>query len=293
MAERACSRCTATVAAIVFCVLLWRSGGDGINSSNSNVPAVHSPGSSSNDTAVISRLERAVTSLELEAWMLKRALQARTASSPPPPPPPMPHTIATEAPSMAATTLTTSRTGPAGDQLSVGVSKPAQDDVVITMLGTLGLGVGSRFVRSLREVGAVCEIVLIMPKRPSSVAIAETLAEFRVQSYYYPTSGALYQRLHGNREKLVRYWAARDYLRSSGTRHRSGRVLLADSRDVLFQRDPFTIPASRGEAAADTLDVFMEDYLRDFKNSGINQVAARPLSTWSIAPCAAPRTHAT
>ena len=38
-------------------------------------------------------------------------------------------------------------------------------------------------------------------------------------------------------------------------------------RDVIFQRDPFTIDAD----AARPLDVFMEDYLRNYSNSGINR----------------------
>ena len=38
------------------------------------------------------------------------------------------------------------------------------DDVVITMLGTLGLQVASRFARSLRETGAACRLVLLLPR---------------------------------------------------------------------------------------------------------------------------------
>lgn len=62
-------------------------------------------------------------------------------------------------------------------------------------------------------------------------------------------------------------WAGLEYLRQHRIVHASGRVLLADSRDVVFQRDPFTIPADPHRP----LDLFMEDYLRNFANSGINQ----------------------
>jgi hypothetical protein len=70
----------------------------------------------------------------------------------------------------------------------------------------------------------------------------------------------------------VRYFAALEFLRSEQAVHAHGRVLLADSRDVVFQRDPFTIPVD----PARPLDVFLEDYFRDFANSGINQGHVRP-----------------
>jgi hypothetical protein len=38
-------------------------------------------------------------------------------------------------------------------------------DVVITMIGSLGFSVGSRFVRSLRETGSRCDVVLMMPEQ--------------------------------------------------------------------------------------------------------------------------------
>ena len=39
----------------------------------------------------------------------------------------------------------------------------------------------------------------------------------------------------------MRYWAAATYLDANPVQ-RGGRVLVADSRDLIFQRDPFTIP---------------------------------------------------
>ena len=48
---------------------------------------------------------------------------------------------------------------PASDTLAANSTR----DVVITMLGNLGFGVGSRFVRSLRETGSKCDVILMMP----------------------------------------------------------------------------------------------------------------------------------
>jgi len=62
--------------------------------------------------------------------------------------------------------------------------------------------------------------------------------------------------LKGNRAKLVRYFAVLDYLRRESVAQTGRRVLHAYSRDVIFQRDPFTIPAD----PARPLDVFLEDY---------------------------------
>jgi hypothetical protein len=140
-------------------------------------------------------------------------------------------------------------------------------DVVITMVANLGLQVASRFVRSLRETGAPCTMVLLLPQTNSSHALIASLQEWHATPHFYDTSRPPFNALKGNRAKLVRYWAALEYLRIKRDRHASGRVLLADSRDVIFQRDPFTIPADHSRP----LDVFIEDYLRTFGNSGINQ----------------------
>jgi hypothetical protein len=140
-------------------------------------------------------------------------------------------------------------------------------DVVITMVANLGLQIASRFARSLRETGAPCTLVMLVPNTNSSRALMALLREWRASPHFYDTSGPPFSALKGNRAKLVRYWAALKYLHSQRGRHAAGRVLLADSRDVIFQRDPFTIPADRSRP----LDVFMEDYLRTFGNSGINQ----------------------
>ena len=141
----------------------------------------------------------------------------------------------------------------------------ATNDAVITMLGSLGMQVASRFARSLRETGARCRLVTMLPASDASRALVQTLAEFQVTPYYYDTSRPPYTALRGNRAKLIRYWAALDYLRSHHPA--AGRVLLADSRDIIFQRDPFTIPPDPERP----LDVFLEDYFRDFANSGINR----------------------
>ena len=94
------------------------------------------------------------------------------------------------------------------------------------------------------------------------------VSEWRVQPHYYETSQPPYDRLRGNRAKLIRYWAALEFLQQQQQQGApAGRVLLADSRDVIFQRDPFTIEADPQRP----LDVFLEDYFRTYANSGINQ----------------------
>jgi len=129
------------------------------------------------------------------------------------------------------------------------------------------LQVASRFARSLRETGAQCQLVMLMPSHAAAPPLLAALSEWRVAAHIINTRESPYAELKGNRAKLVRYWAALDYLRQHRSAHARGRVLLADSRDVIFQRDPFTIPVDHGRP----LDVFMEDYLRNFGNSGINQ----------------------
>ena len=138
-------------------------------------------------------------------------------------------------------------------------------DAVVTMVGSLGLQVASRFARSLRETGARCRLVMLMPANDASRQLAAALAEWHITPRFYETSKPPYAALKGNRAKLIRYWAALEYLQAYPAA--AGRVLLADSRDVIFQRDPFTIAAD----PARPLDIFLEDYFRDFKNSGINQ----------------------
>ena len=140
-------------------------------------------------------------------------------------------------------------------------------DVLLAMLGSLGAGAGSRLVRSLRESGASCDVVLMMPDTPASTVTAAVLAEWRVSPLLYSTSTAPFTELRGGKEKLLRYKLALDYLRAHRAAHRDGRVLLADARDTIFQRDPFSIEAG----GSDELFVFMEDHLRTFGNSGINR----------------------
>ena len=136
-------------------------------------------------------------------------------------------------------------------------------DVIITMLGNLGMGVGTRFARSLRETGAGCRLVVLLPATDSSRALASTLAEWNVWPHYYQVGKTARESSY----KIVRYQAALDYLRREYASHYRARVMLCDSRDVIFQRDPFTIAAD----PARPLDVFMEDYFRTFSNSKINQ----------------------
>jgi hypothetical protein len=66
-----------------------------------------------------------------------------------------------------------------------------ETDVVITMLGSLGLQVASRFVRSLRETGAHCRLVLLLPESPASTALVEALSEWRVTAHVYETTARL------------------------------------------------------------------------------------------------------
>jgi len=137
-------------------------------------------------------------------------------------------------------------------------------DVVITMVGTLGVSVASRFVRSLRETGARCSVVMLLPS--TATELVHMLAEWHVEAFYYSTTSSPYNTMTGNRQKLVRYLAALQYLERHQSLHSRARVLLADSRDVIFQRDPFTIPAD----PARPLDIFLEDFFRTYANSGIN-----------------------
>ena len=142
----------------------------------------------------------------------------------------------------------------------------ATADVVITMIGSLGLAVASRFVRSLRETGAQCRAVLLLPATASSSALIAALTEWDVHPHYYSTSRAPYANLRGNRAKLIRYFAALEFLRGERNLHQGGRVMLADSRDVIFQSNPFSIPGD----PVRQLDIFLEDYFRTFANSNIN-----------------------
>ena len=135
------------------------------------------------------------------------------------------------------------------------------------MLGSLGIAVASRFMRSLRETGARCALVLLLPSSAASAELRRLADEFGAALYPFDKASEPYKSLRGNRDKLIRYHLAAEYLRRERARHAAGRVLLIDSRDVIFQRDPFTIDAD----AARPLDVFMEDYLRNYSNSGINR----------------------
>jgi hypothetical protein len=159
-----------------------------------------------------------------------------------------------------------------------GNARSNSSDIVITMIGNLGMQVASRFVRSLRETSARCHVVLVLPLSESSRELVQALSEWGVVPHFYETTRPPYAEMRGNRAKLIRYWAALEFLQQlrRGTTMaaagvagggRGGRVLLADSRDVIFQRDPFTIPADPQRP----LDIFLEDYLRNFANSGINQ----------------------
>ena len=82
------------------------------------------------------------------------------------------------------------------------------------MLGNLGLQVASRFARTLRETGARCQIVALLPATDSSRAIVAALREWSVTPSYYSTSAPTYSALKGNRAKLIRYWAALEFLQA-------------------------------------------------------------------------------
>lgn len=145
-------------------------------------------------------------------------------------------------------------------------SDPPIADVIVTMLGSQGLVVASRFARSLRESGSRATLVMIFVDSAATRRVAHALAEWHVTPFFVNASAPPYRTMRGARDKLVRYWAAERYLTMRAAIHAGGRVLLADSRDLLFQRDPFTIEADPTRP----LDIFLEDYLRNFRNSGIN-----------------------
>ena len=149
----------------------------------------------------------------------------------------------------------------------VNATARSRRDVVVTMVATLGVQVASRFARSLRETGSGCTLILLLPRTNASLELVALLKEWDVMPHFYDQKRTPFSELKGNRAKLIRYWAALDYLLTQRELHAAGRVLLADSRDVIFQRNPFTIPAD----ASRPLDIFFEDYLRNFANSGINQ----------------------
>ena len=166
------------------------------------------------------------------------------------------------------------------------------------MLGTLSPSVAVRFARSLRESGAHCTLVILLPSTATGSGVLRSVAsDWQAELVAYdPKTPRLVRSeardLHsggearaaagrgwrpslslgrpkmprGAGEKLLRYWAALRYLEAARGKHAGRRVLLADCRDVVFQRDPFSI----AHEPARPLVVFMEDYLRDFNNSGIN-----------------------
>jgi hypothetical protein len=140
-------------------------------------------------------------------------------------------------------------------------------DVIITMVGGYGLGVASRFARSLRETGAPCRLVMLLPSQPASFELAAALTEWRVEPWYYKSGKG-----SASAYKLVRYREALRFLQRERINLRGAHVMLADSRDVIFQRNPFTIPVDVSRPLA----VFLEDYFRTFANSGINQGHVRP-----------------
>ena len=168
-------------------------------------------------------------------------------------------------------------------------------DVVITMLGTLSPSVAARFARSLRESGAHCTLVILLPSAATGSGMLRSIAsDWQAELVAYdpktpklvrseaggggearPAAGrgrrpslslGRPKMPRGAGEKLLRYWAALRYLEAARGKHAGRRVLLADCRDVVFQRDPFSI----AHEPARPLVVFMEDFLRDFNNSGIN-----------------------
>lgn len=161
------------------------------------------------------------------------------------------------------------------------------------MLGTLSPTVAVRFARSLRESGAHCTLVILLPTTATGSGVLRSVAsDWQAELVAYdPKHPKLVRSEAGGEarapagqgwrpslslgrpkmprgagEKLLRYWAALRYLEAAHRRHAGRRVLLADCRDVIFQRDPFSI----AHEPARPLVVFMEDFLRDFNNSGIN-----------------------
>ena len=163
------------------------------------------------------------------------------------------------------------------------------------MLGTLSPSVAARFARSLRESGAHCTLVILLPSTATGSGVLRSIAsDWQAELVAYdpktpklvrseaggggearPAAGRDWRPSlslgrpkmpRGAGEKLLRYWAALRYLEALRGKHAGRRVLLADCRDVVFQRDPFSI----AHEPARPLVVFMEDFLRDFNNSGIN-----------------------
>ena len=129
------------------------------------------------------------------------------------------------------------------------------------MLGTLSVSVAVRFARSLRESGARCTLVILLPAAAHGGGMLRSFAsDWQVELVAYDgkpkESGARAgarswqpalslgrpKMPRGAGEKLLRYWAALRYLEARREQHAGRRVLLADCRDVVFQRDPFTIP---------------------------------------------------
>ena len=218
--------------------------------------------------------------------------------APPPPPLPAPLPLASSPPPL----LSLPHLSPPLPSLPSSLLPPTPlqpasttSDVVITMLGTLSPSVAARFARSLRESGAHCTLVILLPSTATGSGVLRSIAsDWQAELVAYdpktpklvrsepggggearPAAGRGWRPSlslgrpkmpRGAGEKLLRYWAALRYLEAARGKHAGRRVLLADCRDVVFQRDPFSI----AHEPARPLVVFMEDFLRDFNNSGIN-----------------------
>jgi hypothetical protein len=110
------------------------------------------------------------------------------------------------------------------------------DDVVLAMCGGYGAEAVLPFLRSLRASGFTGECVLFLHRNPEGTGealCAEGASVVEVDLPGVPETWSY---------NIARYAAFAAHLE----RHPARRVLLSDSRDVLFQRDPFL--ACRGDA---------------------------------------------
>ncbi len=115
-------------------------------------------------------------------------------------------------------------------------------ELVLGIAGGLSAEETLPFVRSLRATGYAGELLLFLHRAPSGLAAALRAA------------GATPRELElAGVPDPISYNLARYPLYAEALRGREGRALLADVRDVLFQRDPF-----RALPAGEELHLFLE-----------------------------------
>ena len=79
---------------------------------------------------------------------------------------------------------------------------------MLSMLGNLGSSVAYRFARSLRETGAKCDLVFLVPEGSATKDLRRTAEDWGAVVYLIHTKEKPYSTINGNKDKLIRYWSA-------------------------------------------------------------------------------------